>query len=555
MTTKERKIKPPDDPTQMVAGRPKISINANKLQINEFLKRNKKSLNPSIQRSSGGKQKSLDVLRKELEEGGHFVGVKDTTNTSSRGAKTSKANVEKQEKEDQYKQLITANPQGFNVKNINTISLMGFTKETFVTPAPSQDEIAMSGFGGMPVPDELQEKVKTKLPGITEMRDYLSTQTPNVNFANLSKKDMFEMYLSYKGDKDKYLDVIKDRKIGVQEIRDYLATRIPTENFKGLPKKELREIYDLEKAKDFIEDDTDSDEEEPITLSEQKSIDLSLENDGERVFPDDGERDYNGDLFRKFYYVGETYFMKGDYEIYEDGGLGDDPIGVWDDDEGDILDLEDAYRTMGDAEITQDGVRYEDFVLHPRFGDDRTYWSASIPGEKYDRKGTEKIYDSPGGRQIATLTQSTSDFLESPLKFIDPTELTQEEEFPDGGGWGTWEGGTEEEDNATVYSDDSVDEDDLVDEGKFKLVPTSFEGVDYLEGGDFGDLYNQSFEHVGDWNEDLDEIRWTHQKYERQHQAEIRYNKRLADPDTWGASGIRKDAKISKRARKMLEMD
>ena len=108
MTTKERKIKPPDDPTQMVGGRPKISINANKLQINEFLKRNKKSLNPSIQRTAGGKAKSLDVLRKELEEGGHFVGVKDTKNTSSRGAKTSKANVEKQQKEEKYKQLITA---------------------------------------------------------------------------------------------------------------------------------------------------------------------------------------------------------------------------------------------------------------------------------------------------------------------------------------------------------------------------------------------------------------------------------------------------------------
>ncbi len=200
MTTKERKIKPPDDPTQRVGGRPKISINANKLQINEFLKRNKKSLNPSIQRSAGGKAKSLDVLRKELEEGGHFVGVKDTKNTSSRGAKTSKANVEKQQKEEKYKQLITANPQGFNVKNINTISLMGFAKETFVPPAPSQDEIAMSGFGGMPVPDELQEKVKIRvsLPRISEMRDYLGTRIPMTVFKDMGKKEMYELYKAQK---------------------------------------------------------------------------------------------------------------------------------------------------------------------------------------------------------------------------------------------------------------------------------------------------------------------------------------------------------------------
>ena len=514
MTTKERKIKPPDDPTQMVGGRPKISINANKLQINEFLKRNKKSLNPSIQRTAGGKAKSLDVLRKELEEGGHFVGVKDTKNTSSRGAKTSKANIEKQEKEEKYKQLITANPQGFNVKNINTISLMGFTKETFVPPAPSQGEIAMSGFGGMPVPDELQEKVKTKLPGITEMRDFLATRVPMTVFKNMGKAEMYQLYLKNKG-----ITPVAPEKIGVSDIRDYLATRIPTENFKGLTKKELREIYDLEKAKDYQglspSSDTDTDSEDEGETDEQMAEKANEENPGERV--DIGEEEeYNGDLFQKFYFDGTVYFIKGDYDVYENGGLGDDPVGVWNEEDEDIDDFEDAYRRMGDEEIREDGFLYEDFVLHPRFGDDTTYWTQSEIGAKFDRTASEKIYDSPGGQQVGTMPAgieaNREQFIQSPLEQInllfnkatsDPisAEVAEEEEFPDGGGWGS----------------SSEDEDDIEEEEDEKVL-FDFEGSEYFEDEDTGKVYNPEGDHVADWNEDVDDLIWTKEKYKLKHE-------------------------------------
>ena len=119
---------------------------------------------------------------------------------------------------------------------------------------------------------------------------------------------------------------------------------------------------------------------------------------------------------------------------------------------------------------------YEDFVLHPRFGDDTTYWTQSKEGEKYDRKAPDKIYDSPGGQQIGTMPAgieaNRSLFIESPLQQIDllfskatsdpiSAEVAEEEEFPegDGGGWGS----------------SSEDEDDLIEEEDERVL-FDFEG-------------------------------------------------------------------------------
>ena len=149
----------PDDPSQFIDGKPVLSINSNRKEILEFLKKHKKKL--GLKTTEKGKRKTIDQYRKELEAGGHFIGVAATTNKSTRGSKKAPAVQAKLKKEEDYKQLITANPQGFNVKNVNTMSLMGFTKEQLISPPPSQDEISMSGFGGMPVPSELQETIDT----------------------------------------------------------------------------------------------------------------------------------------------------------------------------------------------------------------------------------------------------------------------------------------------------------------------------------------------------------------------------------------------------------
>ena len=437
MTTKERKIKPPNDPTQMVGGLPKISINANKLQINEFLKLNKKLLTPKIQRSSGGKQKSLDVLREELQAGGHFVGVKDETNTSSRGAKTSKANVEKQKKEEDYKKVLAANPEGFNVKNTSFI-LQGFQIDT---PSPAQ--LFSSGYGGLPI--------KEKMP--------------------------------------------------VSELREYLSTKMPSENFKGLSKKELRVIYDMEQAKDAEPD-------EPLTDLDKAEA-FNKENPGERVDVEDGEEEYNDETFTKFYFLGRVYYEGRYNQVYDVGGLGDDPIGVWNEEDEDLDDLDQLPRLMGgedEDEVRLGGKLYERFNLHPRFEDNRDYWLVG-KGTKGTKATFDEVYDKPGGKLIGRYANN-SDFVNSPIELFDISsadepEIVEEETS----GWGE-------------YLSDEADSDDdgSIIEDTSRFDPLTFEGVDYLEEIDTEKVFNLKQEYVGEWNVDVDELIWTKEKYAREHE-------------------------------------
>tara|TARA_R110000823_G_scaffold311579_2_gene437336 strand:- start:286 stop:1458 length:1173 start_codon:yes stop_codon:yes gene_type:complete len=171
----------PDDPSQFIDGKPVLSINSNRKEILEFLKKHKKKL--GLKTTEKGKRKTIDQYRKELEAGGHFIGVAATTNKSTRGSKKAPAVQAKLKKEEDYKQLITANPQGFNVKNVNTMSLMGFTREQLIPPPPPQDEIAMSGFGGMPVPSELQETIDTTSAPV------LVLTRPYTNKSNLDEEE------------------------------------------------------------------------------------------------------------------------------------------------------------------------------------------------------------------------------------------------------------------------------------------------------------------------------------------------------------------------------
>tara|TARA_R100001594_G_scaffold18974_1_gene37091 strand:+ start:5518 stop:6666 length:1149 start_codon:yes stop_codon:yes gene_type:complete len=196
---KERKIKPPDDPTIMVGGQPKIDVNATKLQINEFLK-----LHKVIKPSEGGKRKSLAKLREELKAGGHVVGVEGKSSTVAKGNTLSKLQrAEKTKKEAEYKQLIASNPQGFNVKN--TINILGF-KSNPIPPKPSAAEIELSGYGGIPINYSPPASTVSSAPDVSkgvkvgEMRIYLSGRIPNTAFKDLNKRDLRELYNEVKAE-------------------------------------------------------------------------------------------------------------------------------------------------------------------------------------------------------------------------------------------------------------------------------------------------------------------------------------------------------------------
>ena len=143
----ERKIKPPDDPTIMVDGVPKISVNASKKEIAEFLKIHKKLHNKKVgvygyREGPSGKslRKTSEQLRVDLISGGHMIGeAVSKKNPSSRGPSTAPANIAAKEAKE---------------KQISEIKLNGWTSEP-VQPAPDPAVINMSGYGGLPVPATL----------------------------------------------------------------------------------------------------------------------------------------------------------------------------------------------------------------------------------------------------------------------------------------------------------------------------------------------------------------------------------------------------------------
>ena len=140
----ERKIKPPDDPTIMVDGVPKISVNANKKEIAEFLKIHKKLHNKKVgvygyREGPSGKslRKTSEQLRVDLISGGHMIGeAVSKKNPSRRGPSTAPANIAAKEAKE---------------KQISEIKLNGWTSEP-VQPPPTQAVINMSGYGGLALP-------------------------------------------------------------------------------------------------------------------------------------------------------------------------------------------------------------------------------------------------------------------------------------------------------------------------------------------------------------------------------------------------------------------
>jgi hypothetical protein len=71
----------------------------------------------------------------------------------------------------------------------------------------------------------------------------------------------------------------------------------------------------------------------------------------------------------------------------------------------------------------------------------------------------------------------------------------------------------EEEDNKT----DDMSEDDL-QEDTSSFEETDFEGVSYLEDEETGKIYNMKHQHVGKWNEDVDDIIWVSEVYKETHE-------------------------------------
>jgi hypothetical protein len=74
----------------------------------------------------------------------------------------------------------------------------------------------------------------------------------------------------------------------------------------------------------------------------------------------------------------------------------------------------------------------------------------------------------------------------------------------------------EEKEQTQPMSDD--DDDDL-QEDKSSYEEMDFEGVSYLEDEDSGKIYNLKHQHVGQWNEDVDDIVWVSDVFKQTHES------------------------------------
>ena len=73
----------------------------------------------------------------------------------------------------------------------------------------------------------------------------------------------------------------------------------------------------------------------------------------------------------------------------------------------------------------------------------------------------------------------------------------------------------EEEEQTQPMSDD----DDELHEDKSSYQEMDFEGVSYLEEEDSGKIYNLKHQHVGQWNEDVDDIIWKSDEFKQTHES------------------------------------
>jgi len=76
----------------------------------------------------------------------------------------------------------------------------------------------------------------------------------------------------------------------------------------------------------------------------------------------------------------------------------------------------------------------------------------------------------------------------------------------------------EEKEKTEPLSDDEDDDDDDLNEDTSSFDETDFEGVSYLEDEATGKIYNMKHEHVGKWNEDVDDIIWQSSDFKSTHE-------------------------------------
>jgi len=252
-------------------------------------------------------------------------------------------------------------------------------------------------------------------------------------------------------------------KMKVGEMRDYLSSRVPVDDFRGLKKAELTELY--LKVKD--KENASSSEEENTPVSQSQSEDNSEQSEqsehSKHSEQSDEHRTEQKDL------LGQTEQK--------------DLLGQTEQSEKDEPGISQGNNSPSSEKVEDDATGVG-FHLQP-----------SVPTtlSGYKALFKELSIDTDGLKGKRAYKEAYESYL-------------KEKE------------GAEEGEKTQPMSDDEDDIDDLQEDNN-SYEEMTFEGVTYLEDEDSGKIYNPKHQHVGKWNEDVDDIIWSSEEFKSLHES------------------------------------
>ena len=258
-------------------------------------------------------------------------------------------------------------------------------------------------------------------------------------------------------------------KLKVGEMRDYLSSRVPVDDFRGLKKAELTELY--LKVKDKENASSSSDEENtPISNSQPEDNSEQSEQPKHSEQSERGDNTEQKDLRGQ---IGGSENEENNHSEKEGDGNSDE-----------ISDEISQGKNSPSSEKVEDDATGVGFHLQP-----------SVPTtlSGYKSLFKELSIDTDGLRGMRAYKEAYESYLK------------EKEE-------------AEEGEKTQPMSDDEDDIDDL-QEDKNSYEEMTFEGVSYLEDEDSGKIYNLKHQHVGKWNEDVDDIIWSSEEFKSLHES------------------------------------
>tara|TARA_B100001287_G_scaffold211083_1_gene179971 strand:+ start:218 stop:1468 length:1251 start_codon:yes stop_codon:yes gene_type:complete len=280
-----------------------------------------------------------------------------------------------------------------------------------------------------------------------------------------------------KGSRSKNKSPKSQPKLKVGEMRDYLSSRIPVTDFKGLKKKELTELYLKVRDEENKSESSDEGENSPINSPkikqpEEQQSEQSDDNNIADPIPEEDEQQNVEEQHEQTeeeqpeQTVEEQHEQTVEEQHVEQPEQPEQP--------------EEQEKEQTSEEQPEDDGKGTGLKLEPVKPKTVTEFK-----KLFDSLGID--YSSFKGR--GAYKQAYEDYLKE----------------------------QEEEEEKTQPMSDEEDDDEL-QEDKNSYVQITFEGSEYLEDEDSGNIYDLSGKNIAKWNEDSDDFIWKSEEAKTAHE-------------------------------------